>query len=421
MASRPRPWPRTTCGPRVSALADCRACASRRGTGDCDASIGLGALLTLIGGRGARVPAVRRVQGEPHRARRAARAARRAAALGGRLGCHAVLIAGCRRPRLFVTQPARAAMRRRLLASPSSRSPSAAAADALTPPGNQVFRVAPGGGFWRARARARAARDRRVDAAAARTAAARAVPGRFHRRSHRGAGVRLLRRSLGHARIRRECDALCARGPAAPAAWHSARSRPPCSSRCRSALCAIAQPRLRAGVLGALNFVQTIPSIALFGILMAPLAALAAALPALAATRCQRYRRGPGRDRAVPLFAAADRRQHGRRVWRASSPAAVDAARGMGLTDVAGAAPDRVAAGLADDPDRHPHRARAEHRLVTIAALIGGGGLGAFVFQGIGQTAIDLVLLGAIPTVALAFSAAVVLDALTDLTRRVSR
>ena len=38
--------------------------------------------------------------------------------------------------------------------------------------------------------------------------------------------------------------------------------------------------------------------------------------------------------------------------------------------------------------------------LVTIAALIGGGGFGAFVFQGIGQTAIDLVLLGAMPTVA---------------------
>jgi osmoprotectant transport system permease protein len=59
--------------------------------------------------------------------------------------------------------------------------------------------------------------------------------------------------------------------------------------------------------------------------------------------------------------------------------------------------------------------------LVTIAALIGGGGLGAFVFQGIGQTAIDLVLLGALPTVALAFAAAVVLDACSELTRRVPR
>jgi len=47
-----------------------------------------------------------------------------------------------------------------------------------------------------------------------------------------------------------------------------------------------------------------------------------------------------------------------------------------------------------------------------VAALIGGGGLGDVVFQGIGQTAIDWLLLGAIPIVALAFSAAVVLDAL---------
>ena len=38
-------------------------------------------------------------------------------------------------------------------------------------------------------------------------------------------------------------------------------------------------PRLRAGTLGTLNLIQTIPSIALFGILMAPLGALAAAVP----------------------------------------------------------------------------------------------------------------------------------------------
>ena len=53
--------------------------------------------------------------------------------------------------------------------------------------------------------------------------------------------------------------------------------------------------------------------------------------------------------------------------------------------------------------------------LATIAALIGGGGFGVFVFQGIGQTAMDLVLLGAVPTVALAFAAAIVLDAATEL------
>ena len=56
--------------------------------------------------------------------------------------------------------------------------------------------------------------------------------------------------------------------------------------------------------------------------------------------------------------------------------------------------------------------------LATVAALIGGGGFGTFVFQGIGQTAIDLVLLGALPTVALSFVTAIVFDAVIDLTRR---
>jgi osmoprotectant transport system permease protein len=52
--------------------------------------------------------------------------------------------------------------------------------------------------------------------------------------------------------------------------------------------------------------------------------------------------------------------------------------------------------------------------LATIAALIGGGGFGTFVFLGISQTAMVLVLLGAIPTVALAFAAAVLLDAAVE-------
>ena len=93
------------------------------------------------------------------------------------------------------------------------------------------------------------------------------------------------------------------------------------------------------------------------------------------------------------------------------SPAAVDAARGMGLTD------GQVAARRSSCPLALPTILTGIRivlvqniGLATIAALIGGGGFGAFVFQGIGQTAIDLVLLGAIPTVVLAFSAAVVLD-----------
>jgi len=55
--------------------------------------------------------------------------------------------------------------------------------------------------------------------------------------------------------------------------------------------------------------------------------------------------------------------------------------------------------------------------LVTVAALIGGGGFGIFIFQGLGQTAMDLVLLGAVPTVFFAFSSAVILDAVIDSIR----
>jgi osmoprotectant transport system permease protein len=55
--------------------------------------------------------------------------------------------------------------------------------------------------------------------------------------------------------------------------------------------------------------------------------------------------------------------------------------------------------------------------LAVIAGLVGGGGLGVFVFQGISQNAGDLVLLGALPTVVMASGAAVLLDAVIDLSR----
>jgi osmoprotectant transport system permease protein len=41
----------------------------------------------------------------------------------------------------------------------------------------------------------------------------------------------------------------------------------------------------------------------------------------------------------------------------------------------------------------------------AVAALIGAGGLGVFIFQGLGQYAMDMVLLGALPIIALALAA----------------
>jgi osmoprotectant transport system permease protein len=56
--------------------------------------------------------------------------------------------------------------------------------------------------------------------------------------------------------------------------------------------------------------------------------------------------------------------------------------------------------------------------MTVVAALIGAGGMGTFVFQGIGQYAADLVLLGVLPTIALALAADVTLYTLTAALRR---
>jgi len=177
-------------------------------------------------------------------------------------------------------------------------------------------------------------------------------------------------------------------------------------------------PRLQAAVLGTLNVVQTIPSIALFGILMAPLAALAAALPALAALGVSGIGTAPA---VIALFLYSLLPIVANTVVGLArvDAAAVDAAHGMGLTDWQTLRQVELPLALPTILTGIRIVLVQNIGLVTIAALIGGGGFGAFVFQGIGQTAIDLVLLGAIPTVVLAFSAAVVLDALTDQIRRV--
>jgi osmoprotectant transport system permease protein len=174
--------------------------------------------------------------------------------------------------------------------------------------------------------------------------------------------------------------------------------------------------RLRAGVLGVLNAIQTIPSIALFGILIAPLGWIAAQVPGAAAIGI----RGVG---VAPAFVALFLYSllpmvTNTVVGLAGVPhAANDAARGLGMTD-------RQRLVAIEFPLAFPV-ILAGIRIVlvqniglaTIAALIGGGGFGVFVFQGIGQTAMDLVLLGAVPTVVLAFVAAIVLDALVEATR----
>jgi osmoprotectant transport system permease protein len=176
-------------------------------------------------------------------------------------------------------------------------------------------------------------------------------------------------------------------------------------------------PRLRAGALASLNVIQTIPAIALYGILMAPLGALAAAVPLAARLGIRGIGTAPA-VLALFLYSLLPVVANTVAGLRRVSPAAVEAARGMGMTRWQILTAIELVLALPTILTGIRIVLVQNIGLVTVAALIGGGGLGVFVFQGIGQTAIDLVLLGAIPTVALAFAAAVLLDALVESMNR---
>jgi osmoprotectant transport system permease protein len=173
-------------------------------------------------------------------------------------------------------------------------------------------------------------------------------------------------------------------------------------------------PRLRAAIINTLNAVQTIPSIALFGLLIAPLAWVGANIPGASALGIAGIGIAPAML-ALFLYSLLPVVANTLAGLAGVPESAEEAARGMGMTD-------RERLLEVDLPLAFPVILTGIRivlvqniGLATIAALIGGGGFGVFVFQGVGQTAMDLVLLGAVPTVALAFAAAVVLDAFVEL------
>jgi osmoprotectant transport system permease protein len=288
----------------------------------------------------------------------------------------------------------------------------AAAANALTPPGNKVVRIAPGGASWVLLL---------CLGLMATDAITRMRPGPLTRvlllaLTLAIAGVALAHGSFDNLSVMREYAVNAGRFPRELLrhVWLAAGSLIaalvvglPLGILCHRS------PRLRPPVLGTLGIIQTIPAIALFGILMAPLGALAARLPAAAALGIRGIGAAPA---VVALFLYSLLPIVANTVigLRRVSHAAVEAALGMGMTD--SQVLWRIELPLALPVILTGIRVVLVQNIgmVTIAALIGGGGLGTFVFQGIGQNAIDLVLLGAIPIVALAFSASVLLDALIE-------
>lgn len=177
---------------------------------------------------------------------------------------------------------------------------------------------------------------------------------------------------------------------------------------------------LRAVILNVLNAMQTVPSIALFGLLIAPLAWVAATVPGAAALGIAGIGTAPA---LLALFL------YSLLPVVANTVAGLDgvpadteeAARGMGMTNAQRLV--QVELPLAFPVILTGIRIVLVQNigLATVAALIGGGGFGVFVFQGVGQTAMDLVLLGAVPTVALAFAAGALLDAVVEMVSRGGR
>ena len=289
----------------------------------------------------------------------------------------------------------------------------AAAANTLTPPHNMIVRVAPGAGFWLLLA---------TLGLLATDAITRLRPGP-------GVRVLLLALFLGvtwltlahgtfdKVSVMREY-AVNASAFKVAARQHVLLSLGSLGAAFLVALplgifCHRA-PRLRPGILSALNLIQTIPSIALFGILMAPLGALAAHVRFAAALGI----RGIGAAPAVValfLYSLLPLVANTVAGLRRVSPATVEAAQGMGMTRWQTLTGVELVLALPVILTGVRIVLVQNIGLVAIAALIGGGGFGTFIFEGIGQTAIDLVLLGAIPTLVLAFSAGVLLDALVEI------
>ncbi|MEO7399552.1 MAG: ABC transporter permease, partial [Polaromonas sp.] len=170
---------------------------------------------------------------------------------------------------------------------------------------------------------------------------------------------------------------------------------------------------LRAPLFASLNIIQTIPSIALFGLLMAPLALLAASLPLLAQWGIKGVGLAPAVI-ALTLYSllpivrstAAGMSQVPRPV--------IDAAIGMGLT--ARQVLWKVELPLALPVFIAGLRVATVQTIgmAVVAALIGAGGFGAIMFQGLLGCALDLVLLGVVPVVAMAVAVDAILETLAS-------
>ncbi|HDI9171369.1 TPA: ABC transporter permease [Escherichia coli] len=166
----------------------------------------------------------------------------------------------------------------------------------------------------------------------------------------------------------------------------------------------------QGAIFSLLNVIQTVPSVALFGLLIAPLAALVTAFPWLGKLGIAGTGMTPALI-ALVLYALLPL-VRGVVVGLNQIPRDVlESARAMGMSGAQRFL--HVQLPLALPVFLRSLRVVMVQTvgMAVIAALIGAGGFGALVFQGLLSSAIDLVLLGVIPVIVLA----VLIDALFDL------
>ena len=159
--------------------------------------------------------------------------------------------------------------------------------------------------------------------------------------------------------------------------------------------------RFENRIFSILNVVQTIPSIALFGLLITPLALLVTKVPILAEFGIQGIGWAPAFI-ALTLYGLLPIARNTYTGLKEMPPSILEAARGVGMTN-------RQIFFKVEVPITLPVilsgvRTACIQAIgnTTVAALIGAGGLGVFIFQGLGQSAEDLVLLGVLPVIFLA-------------------
>ena len=170
------------------------------------------------------------------------------------------------------------------------------------------------------------------------------------------------------------------------------------------------RPGRQSSVFTVLNIIQTVPSVALFGLLIAPLAGLVQRFPWLGNLGVAGTGLAPALI-ALVLYALLPIVRGVVAGMQQVSTQVLESAAAMGMSRAQTFL--RVQLPLALPVLLRSLRVVTVQTvgMAVVAALIGAGGFGALVFQGLLSSALDLVLLGVIPVIALA----VIADALFSL------